>query len=219
MPIADDIRKAIQAAKAASTTPPGSPFKVVLEEVAKGLTDDLVEARLTAGSAGRWTLWLAPAYRPGRAVPMLTVVIGPASAEVLVQPKRVAVKPDELAEILKGFVTLPEFMESLQATADLVGQSVEGFLRVSPQNVTRDDVLLEVTPAQQREIAERDSDGEGVTLELRVADVPGAGTFKEGAGYKVLESAGYTVTLSAPITRDEAGTLHIHGRATRTVPS
>jgi hypothetical protein len=87
MPIADEIREAVQAAKAASVTPPDNPFKRVLDEVAKGLTDESVEARFTSGPGGRWTLWLSPAHRPGRASAMVTVVIR-ASASNLEQSGR-----------------------------------------------------------------------------------------------------------------------------------
>jgi hypothetical protein len=145
---------------------------------------------------------------------MVTVVIGPAGAEVLLQPKRSAAEPAELAEILKGFVTMPEVLESLQAIADLVGQPVEGFLRVAPRTVTRDDLMLEVSPQEQRDIAEHA--GADISLNLRVSDFPGAGKFKTEAAYRVLESAGYTVTLSEPVTKDEAGLLRITGRVQRT---
>lgn len=214
MPIADEIREAVQAAKAASVTPPDNPFRRILDEVAEGLTDESVKAQFTSGPGGRWTLWLSPAHRPGRAFPMVSVVISPTGAEVLLQPKRQAAKPAELAEILKGFVTMPEFLESLQVTADLVGQPVEGFLRVAPRTVTRDDLMLEVTPQQQRDIAEHA--GADIELGLRVSNFPGAGKFKTEAAYKVLESAGYTVTLSEPVTKDEAGLLRITGRVQRT---
>lgn len=147
---------------------------------------------------------------------MITVVIGPAGAEVLLQPKQRAAKPEELVKILKGFVTMPEVLETLQVISDLVEQPVEGFLRVEPRTMTvsRDDLLLEVPPEQQREIAKHaDKD---ISLDLRIADFPGSGKFKPEAGYQVLESAGYTVKLSGPVTKTEAGLLRITGRVQRT---
>jgi hypothetical protein len=216
MPIADEIKEAIRAARAASTTPPGDPFKGVLDEVAVGLTDESVEARWAPGLGGRWTLWISPAYRPGRALPMLTVVIASARADVLLEPKQSADRPEELARILKGFVVKPEVLDSLEVQANLAGQPVEGFLRLAPKTVSREDLMLEVTPPQQREIAEHD--GREITLRLRVSSFPGAGKLSTEATYQVLESAGYAVTLSGPVTQD-AGLVSITGHVQRTASS
>jgi hypothetical protein len=218
MSISQEIRDAIRAARTAAETRPDDPFKKVLDEVAVGLTDESVEARFTSGQGGRWTLWLSPVHRPGRPSAMLTVVIGPSGAEVLLQPKRSAAKPEELAEILKGFVTTPNFLESMAAIAELANQPVEGFLRVAPRTVSRDDLMLEVTPDQQRSIA--GSVGSDITLSLRISDFPGAGTFKPEAGYRVLEAAGFSVTLAKDgVSQHDKGELRLIGRVGLTVPS
>src|SRR5262249_58582933 len=105
------------------------------------------------------------------------------------------------------------FLESLQALADRAHQPVQGFLRVNPRSVTRDDVMLEVPADVQREIAGRVDDD--VSLRLRILDLPGAGKLKPEAGYKVLESAGYTVTLSEPVKQEGDDALRIAGRVSR----
>jgi hypothetical protein len=213
MAIAEEIREAIKAAKAAYLTPTDNPFKTVLDEVAEGLTDESVEARFTPSPGSRWTLWVSPAYQPGRATPMLTLVIGHGVAEVLLDPKRSAANAAELTEILKGFVTTPEVLESLQSIADLTTLPVDGFLRVARQTVTRDDLMLEVSPEQQRQIGA--NIGKNVELNLQTSDLPGAGSFKSSASYEVMESAGYTIVLSEPVTMGD-GRLRIVGRVERT---
>jgi hypothetical protein len=80
---------------------------------------------------------------------------------------------------------------------------------VAPRTKSHDALLLEVPPEAQREIAER-VDHE-VSLRLRLAE---AGTFKSGARYKVLESDGFSVTLSEEVQEDD-GTLRIVGRVSR----
>lgn len=209
---AREIREAVRAAQAASATRPDDPFKQVLDDVALGLTDEAVEARLTSGPGGRWTLWLAPAHRPGRAVAMLSVVISARGADVLLNPKQVATTPEQLADILRTHVTTPAFLESLQEISELAAQPVEGFLRMAPRTVSREDLMLEVPPEVQREIAQ--SVDKDVSIRLRIADFPGAGTFMAGTRYKVLESAGFSVTLSKEVAQAEDGSLQIVGRVT-----
>jgi hypothetical protein len=144
------------------------------------------------------------------------VVIGPSHAEVLLQPKQSAATPEELAEILKRFVTTPDFLESLAAIAELANQPVEGFLRVVPRSVSRDDLMVEVSPDQQKDIASRL--GQDITLTLRISDFPGAGTFKPDATYKVLEAAGFSVSLSS-VTRHDKGEWRLIGHVARTASS
>lgn len=216
MSVSQEIRDAVRAAREAAVTQPGDPFKEVLDQVAIGLTDEFVEARFSSGPGGRWTLWLSPAYRPGRASPVLTVLIGHSNAEVLLQPKQSAATPEELAKILKRFVTMPEFIESLAAIAELVSQPVEGFLRVVPQSVSRDDLMVEVSPDQQKDIAS--GLGQDITISLCISGFPGAGTFKPDVTYKVLEAAGFSVSLSG-VTLHDKGKLRLVGRVTRPASS
>jgi hypothetical protein len=214
MSISQEIREAVQAARAASETPQANPFRRVLEEVAQGLTDGPVEAGIRPGPGGRWTLWLAPVHRPGRAVPMLDVVISPGGAEVLRDPRQVARTPEDLATILKAIVTEAAFLDSLQEIGEMSKLPVEGFLRMVPRGVSREDLMLEVPPEIQRQIAERvDKD---VSLALRIANFRGAGTFQPGARYQVLESAGFSITLTQPVVQDQDGALRIAGRCSRT---
>lgn len=209
MSISQEIREAVRAARAASETQPGNPFKQVLDEVARGLTDDSVQADFTSSPGGRWTLSLAPAHRPARSVPMLSVVISSIGADLMVEPKRSAATPAELAEMLKEFVTKSEFIESLQTIGELSKQPVEGFLRMAPRTVSREDLMLEVPPEKQREIA--DAVDKDISLHLRIADFRGAGTFKAGTPYKVLESAGFSVMLTQEVEKNADGTLLIVG--------
>ena len=180
MSISQEIREAVQAARAASETPQGNPFKRVLEEVAQGLTDGPVEAGLRAAPGGRWTLWIAPVHRPGRAAAMLDVVISPGGAEVRLDHGQIARTPEELTTILKTFVTDSPFLETLQEIGEMSKLPVEGFLRMVPRTVSREDVMLEVPPEAQRQIAE--GVGGEVSLALRIANFRGAGTFqRDGA--------------------------------------
>lgn len=216
MSISQQIRDAIRAARNKAKVPPGDPFKQVLDEVVAGLTDECVEARLTSGPGGRWTLWLSPAHRPGRAVAVLTVVLTASGAEVLLDPQRSATTPTELAEILKRFVTEPEFLETLEVLGELASQPVEGFLRVTPRTVSRDDVMVEISPAQQGEIAR--SVGTDIKLDVPVSSFPGAGTFSPGVKYTVLESGGFSISLSRDVTQSENGTLTLMGHVERVIP-
>jgi hypothetical protein len=97
----------------------------------------------------------------------------------------------------------------LQEIAELTKQPVEGFLRMVPRTVSREDLMLEVPPEVQREIAE--SVGREVSLVLRVAPFAGAGIFKPGARYQALESAGYSVALSKDVEEEPGGKLRIVG--------
>ncbi|KYF48027.1 hypothetical protein BE08_19970 [Sorangium cellulosum] len=213
MSISQQIRDAIRAARTKAKVQPGDPFKQVLDEVVAGLTDELVEARLTSGPGGRWTLWLSPAHRPARAVAILTVVLTASGAEVLLDPKRSATTPDELAEILKRFVTEPEFLETLEVLGELASEPVEGFLRVTPRTVSRDDIMVEVSPALQGEIAR--AVGSDIKLDVAVSSFPGAGKFAPGVKYTVLESGGFSISLSHDVTQSENGTLTLIGHVER----
>lgn len=215
MSIVQEIRDAVREARAASNTRPNDPFKAVLDQVAEGLSDESVEAGLTASPGGRWTLWLAPAFRPGKSTAMLDVIISATHAEVLLQRKLRAATPKRLAEILKKLVTTPEFLYSLAEIAELARQPVEGFLRVKTQSVSRDDLMVIISADQQRrEIADRL--GQETSLTLQIADVSGAGTFKPDAPYKVLEAAGFAIWLSRP-PRLVSNELHVTGRVELTV--
>lgn len=210
MSIAQEIRDAIRAAQAAAEPRPDDPYKRTLDEIAEGLTDENVKASIRSQLGGRYTLWLAPTPQPGRATPVLQVVISETGADVLLDPKQVAKTPKELTDILKKFVTSVPFLETLQEIAGLTTQPVEGFLRVTPGTVSREDLMLEVPPETQREIATYPN-GE-VSLLLKVASFPGAGTFKPDARYTILESAGISVTLSQNVKEEPDGGLRIVGR-------
>jgi hypothetical protein len=213
MSISEEIREAIRAAKATPEASAGDPFKRILDEVAKGLSDGSVEARVVGAPGGRWTIWVSPAHRPGVSFSMPSVVLSAGKAEVIGQPRQTAATPAELADLLKGFVTTPTFLASLQEFAELASQPVEGFLRVEAKTVSRDDLLLEVAPEVQRQIAE--SVGRELTLQLPLAKLPFAGTFKRDVPYKVLEAAGYSVTLERDVALEANGTLRIVGRVRR----
>jgi hypothetical protein len=214
MSISEEIRAAVRAAKAASEVSADDPFKRVLLEVAEGLTDGFVDARVVGGSGGFWSIQLSPVYRPGLSFSMLDVVLSDSRAEVLGRPPQAASTPQELTAILKRFVTTPTFVASLQELAELSTQPVEGFLRLVPQRISRDDLVLEVAPDAQRTIAE--GVGRVLTLQLPLmAKLPFAGTFKSGVPYKVLEAAGYSVTLTQEVAAQEDGTLQIVGRVSR----
>lgn len=210
---AEEFREAIRTARSALETAPNNPFKLVLEDVVAGLTDQSVEAHLAPGAGGRWTLALAPAHQPARSTSMLTVVITEKGAEVLSDPPRIATTPEQFTDIMRAYITTPAFLESLQAISELAAQPVEGYLRVAPNTVSREDLMLEVPPEVQRQIAQ--SVGQGIVVRLSIARFPGAGIFRSGTPYKVFESAGFSVFLSEIVTQDEAGNLHIAGRVAR----
>jgi hypothetical protein len=212
MSLAQEIREAVAAAQAASKPAADDPYKRVLQEVAEGLTGPGVEARLDEKPSGRWTLVLAPAYQPGRGASMLDVRIGAQEATVYLDPPRVAHSPKELASILKQFVTMPPFLESLEEIARLSEQPVEGFLRIRPGTVSREDVMLEIPPETQKTIAgHRDAE---VEIRARVASFRGAGTFQPEAGYVVLESAGFSIRLAR--AEQAGGDITLQGRVERT---
>lgn len=210
MSIAQDIRDAVQAARARSAATPDNGFLQVLKEVAEGLSDESVETTWVDGPGGRYTLRLAPAHQPSRASAILSVVISSASAEVLIDPKQVAQTPGELADILKKLVTLGPFLETLDVVAAQAKEPVEGFLRVRPRNISREDLMLEVPPDAQRKLAE--NVGGNVSLLLKVSSFPGAGVFTPGAGYTILESAGLVLELSKEAQQGPEGQIQIEGR-------
>ena len=214
MPISDEIRAAIRAAPHAAQPAGTDPFNEVIAQGAEGISHDDVKAEVKSGIGPRWTLSLAPAYQPGRPAAMLQVVRTTSGVDVLTDPKQSADSPEHLAEILKSFVTGIAFLDSLDQLAALSKQPVEGYLRVVPRTVSRDDVLVEVPPEiQHREIAEKV--GHPVTLVLKIADFPGAGTFKAKADYKVLESAGFVVQLTHTVEQGKDYSLTLRGTVSR----
>jgi hypothetical protein len=210
MSISDEIRAAIRAAQQAARPSEDDPFKAVLDQAANGISNDDVKAEIRSELGPRWTLWLAPAYQPGRAAAMLEIVRTSTGVDVLPDPKQSADSPARLADILKSFVTSAAFLGSLEQLGEISKQPVEGYLRVAPGTVSRDDVILEVPPEiQRRDIAEKV--GFPVTIVLRVANFPGTGTFNPNADYKVLESAGLVLGLTHPVERGKDSSLTLRG--------
>src|SRR5262249_28280505 len=148
-------------------------------------------------------------------VAVLSVVISAGRAEVLLDPKQVAKTSAELADILKNLVTTPAFLESLEDLVGLIQQPVDGFLRIAPRTMSRDDVMLVVPPDVQREIASRVD--QEVSLRVRVSDFIGAGKFDAEAPYRTFESAGYCVALTKKVAPEDDGALRVIGRVSLSV--
>lgn len=199
MSVSDDIRKAIEAARPKAS--PTNPFAEVLKEVAKGISSDTVLATFSPRSGSRWTLRIAPAHQPANAQIMLEVVALPNRAEVLLDPKCEAQTPAQLAEILKEFVTIPEFIESLDIIGQRSQETVSGFLRVTRGSPSRDDVMVDVPPDVQKSIGTKKPD-EAIACKLSVSSVPGAGKFRRRIRYTILESAGLFVDVHKAVARE-----------------
>lgn len=208
---AEEFRTAVKTAIQAAKVAPNDPFLQVLQDLAQGIEDENIRAEITREEySGRLSLQIAPAYRPSRAVTMLVVLLRGPYVEVLLNPRQKAANPEELTNILKAYIGTPDFLESLQEIGRLVLEPVEGFLRSRPSTVSHRDVMLTVSPAQQKQIAE--NIGKEVSLSLPISTLPGAGKFDRSTQYKVLDSAGFSVELSTAPVEDKAGNLQIVGK-------
>lgn len=204
MSLKDEIRAAVANARRPGQ-PQQDPYRRVLEEVAQGLTTDLIQAYVCDRPGGRYLLFVGPAYRPGRASPILSVVREEDGARLLIENPQSLQAPAALATALKEFVQHAAFLETLEIFESQAQQSVEGYLRCNPDRVSRADVLLEVTATTQKKLA--NSEGKVVDFYARVSEFPGAGRHDSKVKYLVLQSAGLTIVLRKPTRATREGIL------------
>lgn len=194
MSFSDEIKAAIAKARS-GVDPTQSPFLRLLQEMASGVSSasDKVKCYVVDRKQHRYGLHLAPAYQPGRSNLVLMVRLIQGGIEVLGGSDQRFHSEFDFQKYLRDLAVDPVFLDSVAAVEDAADQPVEGFLRERLGHVSREDVMLEVSPDDQKTIAT--SGGQKITLQLPVANFPGAGVIKEGHAYGWLESAGLVLKV------------------------
>ena len=117
MGFADVIRKRVEAEM---EQPEGdNPFRKVLDELAEGLTSPDVCARITEGAGARLFLTLWPRTRPTSRHLLLAFSLSDKDIRVHTDPVQLIQDPKKLEGSLEAFVSLPSFIDSLEALTRL----------------------------------------------------------------------------------------------------
>lgn len=211
MSFADKVKNAVTAAEQAAETPPARLYRDVLDQLAHGLRELGVGARIDGSRDPRkFGLYLHAPYRPQRGSLMLSFFIDGDKVVVSGESPRTIESPEELERWLLDFVQLPAFVESVSTLREEADQPMEARLRVATGVAfTKGDLVVAVSPADQRLLAEA-APGAEVTLDVARVEFPGNAPFADPPEYKVLDSAGLVVSIeSAERVGDK---LRIKGR-------
>jgi len=129
---AELIKTAIKAAENAGDTEPARRYLAVLDELAKGLAELGVGARIQPlRDPRRVALYLYPSYRPGRGSHMLIFSFDRDAIVVSGEQSTRLETPEALQSWLIDFVKLPTFIESLRVLRGMAEDPVEARLRKS----------------------------------------------------------------------------------------
>lgn len=207
MSFSDEIKAAITKARSGAE-PTESPFLLLLQEMARGVSSDKVRCHVVDRKQLRYELHLAPVYQPGRSNPVLVVRLIQGGVEVLGGSNQRFISEADFREYLRKLAVDPVFLDSVAAVEEATDLPVEGFLREHRGRVSREDVMLVVSPEDQKKIAV--SGDQEIALQLPVADFPGAGAVKEGQAYGWLESAGLVVKVEE-WAREDDGRVRLVG--------
>lgn len=192
---------------------PENPFLVLLRELTQGLCEEgRAVATLEPGAdQRRYNLVLHPRHRPGQKHLMLAVWVERDRAVVSGEQSTTFGVPAELGQWLEDFVARPAFQESLAELARVADQPVEAYLRtVGPGVLSRDDVMVEVSAADQERLDRAAANAE-LELVVRAVAFPGAGTLDAARNYVALDSAGLAFSVLERTAAGE-GALRLRAR-------
>jgi hypothetical protein len=211
MSFASKVKSAVTTAERGAETPSALRYCAVLDELAKGLEELGIGARIDGSRDPRKLgLYLHAPYRPQGGSLMLNFFLDGDKIIVSGESPKTIQSPEELERWLLDFVQLPAFVESIRTLREEAERPMEARLRVATGVAyAKGDLVVAVAPADQRTLAEA-AVGTEVTLDVARVEFPGNAPFADPPEYKVLDSAGLVVNIeSATRVGDK---LRIKGR-------
>jgi len=194
---AERMRETLQRIAAPETAEP-RPYDQVFEEFAGLLNENpAVQVEIeTRDHPPMRFLVTRPKHRRTPQASMLSFALAGRHIKVLGEGKPELRTPEELWDYLEDFVNQSDFRFTLKEYEELEKEEVEGHLRTTSLfDMTREDILVAVPPAQQVRLAKA-TPGEKLTLTARPEQFPGFGTYADTATYGYLESAGYGLRVA-----------------------
>jgi hypothetical protein len=211
MSFADQVQAAVETAESSADTERAQRYRAVLNELCAGLERLGVGARINPlGDPRRFALFVHAPDRPQRGSLMLTFFVDEDAIVVSGETPTRIEAPEALERWLLDFVKLPAFVESIRALREAASEPVEARLRVNQERAyAKGDVLVEVSPTDQRKLAEATA-GARVELEVERVEFPGNAQFTTAEHYPVLDSAGLVVNVDSVTQAGEK--LRVVGR-------
>lgn len=215
MSFAAKVKTAVEAAQHGAETEPALRYRAVLDQLAEGLAELGIGARITGSRDPRKLgLYLHASYRPERGSLMLSFFLDGDKIIVSGESPKTIGSPEELERWLLDFVKLPAFVESISTLREEAEQPMEARLRVATGVAyAKGDLVVAVAPADQRMLAETAVHAE-VTLDITRVEFPGNAPFADPPEYKVLDSAGLVVNIESATRIGDK--LRIKGRRAAT---
>ncbi len=164
---------------AAPAVPPEIPrmrFLEMWEQFAEGLRRTAIGADVRLSEDGtRYHLVLCPPHRPAWRTLMLTFQLTPTSVLIFQKETTTLRSPEELASWLRSFAGGAEFQNTLQALREQAEEPVEA--RLVLQGAP--DLLVEISPDGQRQLATATTEVLSIILDLDAGDpLPDQGTIR-----------------------------------------
>jgi hypothetical protein len=211
MSFAAKVKNTVEAAEHAAETDPARAYRAVLEQLAEGLTELGVGARISGSRDPRKLgLFLHALYRPQRGSLMLSFFLDGDKIIVSGESPKTIGSPEELERWLLEFVKLPAFVESISTLREEAEQPMEARLRVATGvTYAKGDLVVAVDPVDQKKLAEA-AEGAEVHLDVARIEFPGNAQFADPPEYRVLDSAGLVLNIES--SERIAEKLRIKGR-------
>jgi len=200
-----ELSFAEEIARIAAPTPspeiPRMRFLDVWNQFADGLRQAGIGADVRPSEDGtQYHLVLWPAYRPGWRTLMLTFRVTPTSVLIFQSGTTPLNSPEELANWLRDFAGGDNFQSTLQALREQADEPVEARLMIQ----RAPDLLVQVSPETQRQIATATAEDITMTVELEEGDpIPDQGAIC------ALDSAGLKLQVVRAQARDRTVELQL----------
>jgi hypothetical protein len=189
---------------AAPTPSPRIPRMRLLDvwnQFADGLRQTGIGADVRPSEDGtRYHLVLWPAHRPGWRTLTLTFRVTPTSVLIFQSGTTPLESPEELANWLREFAGGDNFQSTLQALREQAEEPVEARLMVQGAP----DLLVQVSPETQRQIATATAEDITMTVELEEGD-----PIPDQDAIRALDSAGLKLQVVRAQARDRTVELQV----------
>jgi hypothetical protein len=211
MSFASKVKAAVTTATAGSETNAGQRYRTVLDELATGLQELGIGARIEGSrDPRRLGLYLHAPYRPQSGSLMLSFFLAGDDLIVSGESPETMKSAEDLERWLLEFVKLPAFVESIRTLREAAERPVEARLRVATGvTYAQGDVVVAVDPVDQKTLFEA-ADGAEVPLDVTRVEFPGNAQFADTPEYKVLDSSGLVLNIESCARVGEK--LRIKGR-------
>jgi hypothetical protein len=190
-------------------------FQTIQEFVGTLDKSPFMRAELTQSPDSKiHTLFVWPKYRRDLRSAMLGFWITPSGVTVLGSNQQELSTPEALTDYFVKFATQTAFPQTVQEFARLTEENVYATLHTTPgRAVEPGDVVVIVSAADQKKLAEAAEQRPGAALDLKVqleTENP-LGKFRKDRAYPFLESGGYGLWIVPPIGTIGKGLLVIKG--------